>query len=455
MSREPLHDGGGGTAALRVAPFRAATQAFAIVGLFACLLAAPSPVRAADSLAVHAEIGGSVDTSNEFYYEDTYTDTTFLGRRLHDTPESRIAGVAAAEIGGRHGPFDFSLRPEVTLGDKVTRLASAATLSARTDGGWRFVLEPRVEHSRDLSFGITRRQELFATRARARRTSVTGADALDLRGSGEWLSTPGSSDPFLLAHRASSVGAGWSHMGLFGPDLDLRYDLVARAFPDSQPRDHFEHQAALGLHQDFSGGHAAELDAELDRRVTQHVVGSSRDRFLEGRAAARGVVRLGDAWSIRGGVEAELVRYDAPDSVLDFDYHVERAHLTLRREVGLGFSAGIGPRAEWLGAPWNAAERYHEYGGAIALELLSASHWWSLEPSAGWRGYALSESGGTGEDVALHSSYAFLDLQAMGDQALPGRLKARVMLAARLEKHRDAAQDARSLYFSFDLRRLF
>ena len=94
---------------------------------------------------VRAEFGGTGDAANEFYYEYAYTDTTFLGRRLRSTPEGRAAGVAALELGGRSGPLEYSLRPELTPGNEVTRAVTALLLRLRDVDGWQLSLAPRAE----------------------------------------------------------------------------------------------------------------------------------------------------------------------------------------------------------------------------------------------------------------------------------------------------------------------
>jgi hypothetical protein len=419
------------------------------------LLPAPPRAHAADSLAVRTEFGVTGDASNEFYYEYAYTDTTFLGRRLRSTPEARAAGVAALEVAGRSGALEYSLRPELTLGNEVTRAASALLLRVRQAGGWRLSLEPRAEYLRDRGFGVERRQTLLAGTARARRFLGAGAeDALDLRLGGDILDTPRSTDPFLLAHRVATAGVGWDHEPLLGTSWSGRYQATVRTFPDSAARDHVEHRLEGTVRQDFEGGNALGLDAEIARRGTLRGVSESRDRFAELRAELRGTVRLGEQYALRGSAEAEFHRYDQPDSVLDFDYGVERFRLTLQRELPAGLTFSLGPRAELLSAPWSPTERYAELGAAAGFELLSRARWWSLEPGAGRRTYTNSESGGTTDPAALHSSYTFVELRLLADQGLPGKLRLRVTLDGRLELHDDPSQDSRGFYFSMDLRRL-
>ena len=64
------------------------------------VLASPRVARAQgrDSSVVHWELGAASDVTNEFYYQDTFDDTTFTGTRLTGTPEHRSAVVAALEL---------------------------------------------------------------------------------------------------------------------------------------------------------------------------------------------------------------------------------------------------------------------------------------------------------------------------------------------------------------------
>ncbi len=251
--------------------------------------------------------------------------------------ESRVAGVAAVELGGRPGGLEYSLRPGIAVGTEVTRAASTLFLRLRRADGWLFSLEPRAEYLRDVGFDMLRRQTLFAATARARRSlGVAREDVLDLRVGGELLDTPGSAEPFLLAHRVASAGVGWDHEPLLGTSWSARYGAAVRNSPDSSVRDHLEHQLVGTLRQEFGGGHSLELDAELARRGTLRDVPGTRDRFAELGADLRGTARLGGPYSLLGPAGTELHRYDQPDSVLDFDYHVERVRIELRRETGRG-----------------------------------------------------------------------------------------------------------------------
>ena len=132
-----------------------------------------------------------------------------------------------------------------------------------------------------------------------------------------------------------------------------------------------------------------------------------------------------------------------------------RAELLLRRDFSGRAWLAAGPRAELLTAPWNPAERYREWGASLEVEFLDDGRWWLLGPAAGRRGYEVSEVGSSTEPNAIHSSYLFAELQVLADQALPGHWRLRLTANGRSEKHDDPSQDARSLYFSLDLRRLF
>ena len=96
-------------------------------------------------------------------------------------------------------------------------------------------------------------------------------------------------------------------------------------------------------------------------------------------------------------------------------------------------------------------ERYHEWGVSLDVERSLGRAWWSFSPSAGVREYSAI---GEVARFSGHSDYRFLELAVLVDQELPLRCRVRLAATARLEKHDDPSQDARSLYFSVDLRRL-
>ena len=425
------------------------------------MLFAPSAARAAapppDSVGVHFELGATTDVSNELYYEQSYTDTTFLGRQLHGTPESHAAGVAALDLAGASGAgrWGWALRPEATWGDVLQRAEATGALRFRPDPAWRLAFEPRAEIERDQSFGLDRREQLLGSSASARRRFADGSDAVLMRLDGEHLDTPGSNDPYLLAHRVGAASIGWEHDAVSGLGWELRAEQDLRAFPDSTERDHRERQFELNARRDFLGGHGISMLVGLTQREPMHVVPGSRDHFDEARGELRATVRTGEAWALVAGLEGDGYRYAEPDSLVDFDYTVVRGQLHLRHDLGTRAWLGAGPRWERLSAPWNTAERYDEGAFSLEAEFLGATGWWMFEPSAGRRGYQASENGQSLDPNAIHSSYLFADVQVLGDQGLPRRWRARLTLSARAEKHDDPSQDSRSLYFSLDLRRLF
>ncbi|HTR97319.1 MAG TPA: hypothetical protein VMH61_05410 [Candidatus Acidoferrales bacterium] len=415
---------------------------------------AASPEFRADSARSLAEVGVLVESSNELFYEDVYTDTTFLGRRLHGTPETHAAAVAAFDVARRDGRSSWAIRPDLELGDAVLSASSSAAVRVEPDPRWRFALDPGFELTRDQRYGLDRREARVGSTGRIRRLLDSGEDAAEVELGGDLLATPGSTDPYLLAHRTALAGLTWDHHPLLGWDASLRGTENLRAFPDSTNRNHVEHQLEVDLHRDFDGGQSLTFAGELDRRVTLVPEISSRDRYVTVHAELGGQARFGDRDAVTLALEGEDWRYDQPDSVIDFDYTVLRGRLSERHDLHEGLSVSAGPRLEWLAAAWNPAEPYVETAGELSAEWFTPSRWWLLSPAGGWRAYSESESGPGPGTTALHSSYAFAELNLMVDQTLRRRLRLRLLLDARIERHIDPAQDTRSLYFSFDLRRL-
>jgi len=129
------------------------------------VLASPRVARAQgrDSSVVHWELGAASDVTNEFYYEDTFDDTTFTGTRLTGTPEHRSAVVAALELARLSGSGRrLWLRQEATLGDKLKRSYTRAEWQGEPGGGWNAILVPELDISRDESFGGDRREMRFS-----------------------------------------------------------------------------------------------------------------------------------------------------------------------------------------------------------------------------------------------------------------------------------------------------
>ena len=410
-----------------------------------------------DSLRVHIEAGVMTEVTNEQFYEDAYQDTTFLGRRLQGTPETSRAAVYLADVSGffAHGRREYHLQQEVTLGDKLVRVAANGTIRLRPTNDWRLSLEPTLEGGRDRSFGLDRRELRAGVTGRARYALLDPANALELVSNADFLRTGGASDTYLLGHNNARTSLAWDHSPLDGLEWRLQTETDVRTFPDSASRSHWEQHLEASVRKDLAGGHSITAGVESQRRHTLHDAYSSRDRYWTHRANLDGVLRLGSSWTLHANSEAELFRYQTPDSTLDFDYELAHAQLSLRREMGLTWAAAAGPRYEQLTTTWDPTERYREISGVIELERIDAGGWWSVTPAAGWRGYERSSTNVSLSSSAIHSSYAFYALSLFADQAVPAGLRIRLLADGRLEKHQDPSQDSRSLYFSVDVRRLF
>jgi hypothetical protein len=425
---------------------------------------APPQGRAADSLAVRFEVGTASDVSNEQYYESSIDDTTFLGRRLHGAPETRVAGVAMAEFLAVSADGSRRLRfaPDVSWGNKAHHLGAVAALSGQPSGEVRGSLEARGEYRDDRSFATHRRDARASLLGRVRRSAGDGTGAWRGALGAELVRALEGSDALVLSGESVRAWVGYDHSPLLGWDWNVEYGATIRAHRDSADRDHSEHRLEASVREDFAGGGALSLAAGLHRRLALRATEDSRDRFLRGFADFEPAIPLHEAWSLRLALRAEATRYDSPDSVLDFDYQVVGASAAVRRDLGLFASVSCGPRVESLFAAWAPEEEYADLGLELEVERQGETGGWSVAPAIGRRAYrleaaSLSASASTAPSptVLPHSSYDYAEVTGFLDQRLPGAIVVRALATARMERHGNPEDDARSLYFSFDVRRLF
>jgi hypothetical protein len=421
------------------------------------LIAWGGPVRAAadvptDSARVRFECGAATDLTNELYYEDAFIDTTFLGRRLRSTPEARYAAVLAATLEGTraHRTASYQLQQELSLGDRLQRNTASLAFRMQPSPGWQLQLGPRLEYRHDRTFDRDLEEWRGGVTARLRRSLAGGATLVELGSGADFLRTSGRGSNFFLDRNSGRIAVALDHMALLGDEWRIGYGITGRVFPDSSGRDHLEHGWEGRWRHVFLGGHTLALETDGERRQTLEIVPVSRDNFWNERGALEAAASLSEAWTLRGRVEGEATQYDLEDSTLFFDYQVVRARVGPAFERAGRWSLAAGPRAEALFSRLNLGEGYRELGGVVEFEYLDGGALWSVAPAAGWRDY--DSSGG---QLKIHSSYAFYELNLLGDQALPGGLRVRALSTLRLESHTDHAQDARSLYFSCDVRRLF
>lgn len=401
---------------------------------------------------MQAEVGAGTDVSNEIFVEDAYADTTFLGRRLVGSPETRWSALGRLSLEGpeRADGRRYRLEQDASIGDLLQR----GTLSGMVQGplgladSWR--IAPRIEYRHDRTFGRDLTQWQGDLGTRLKHSSDDGARLSEVGLASEFSRASGRGAELVPDRWVARTRVGFDAAPLEGPEWHLGYAFAARSFPDSTSRDHLEHGLESRLRLRSGDGHALELEFDADRRAARHAVPTSRDRFVRGRGAVEVTACLGDRWQFLTRCEIEAMRYDVPDSALYFDYHVSRMSLAPRFESG-AWSAALGPRAEFLTATAAPAEAYREIAAAGEFESVAGHAWWSFAPAGGWRGYSL----GSAPDLpVLHSSYAFAEAALMFDQPLLAGVRLRGSGLMRCEWHQDATQDARSLYFSLELRRL-
>jgi hypothetical protein len=411
------------------------------------------PGAEADTSAWRFEAGMSSDFTNEQFYEDAFVDTIALGRRLVSTPETRAAGVVSAAWAGTRGAraSRYDVRTEATLGDKIRRGSVNGAWRSPIGPDWRLYAAPRGEYRRDRTFDRDLEEWRGAVALRLRR-DVPGVPVPELGLDADFLRTRGEGADFLPDRDGARASVGLGSGAWTTSDWRVGYAIGARAFPDSTERDHFEHGLETRWRRDL-GTVTVALDGAALRRVTMRSVTTSRDNFWDGLATADLDLRSGLWWTWRLKLSAEAMRYDVEDSTLYFDYQILRARAGPRRDAG-GWGVSAGPRAELLRSPTNPVEAYVEFGGFVDVEYIGPG-FWTFSPSIGRRAYRETTSGDAFSATAVHSPYTFFEVSLVGDQPLGGGVRLRALGAGRLERHGDSADDARSLYFSLDVRRLF
>jgi hypothetical protein len=421
---------------------------------------APLSSAAMDTIGVRFELGASADLTNEQFYEDRYDSlltARSTGRRLVSTPEARAAVVGAMALAGTRadGGTRYGLRGEWSEGDVLRRGTLDGEWRQQIGADWRLSMAPRGEYRHDRAFDRDLEEWRAGVRARARRDLGGDGRTLELGTAGEVLRTAGPDAGLLPDRNSGTASVALDHDGLAGQSWRLGYLLTARTYPDSMTRDHLEHGWEAGWRRDFPTG-ALEFEADGERRSTLHLVTTSRDNFWEEHGTLEGHWTSPRAGSWRSRLEWEALQYDLQDTTLYFDYQIVRVSLGPRLQPSPSWTLFAGPRYEMFFSANDPGEQYREVAGELDWEWIGSGAWWNVTPVAGWRTYDETASGAPGFDApALHSSYSFVEMQLLGDQSLGRGWRVRALGMARAEFHTDGAQDARSLYFSLDVRKLF
>lgn len=411
-----------------------------------------APLPGPDTSSVRVEVGPGVDLTNEIYYEDALVDTTFLGRRLVDTPEARSAAVLLTVLQGTRGDRStrYLLQNELSLGDRIQRDVMSLAWRQDVSPSWRISLDPSAEWRRDRSFDRDQQEWRAALRARARRSFADDATALEGGLIADLVRSRGPTSAFLLDRNAARLFVALDRLPLLGDEWRIGYGLATRVFPDSAERDHFEHGWEARWRHPFGDGHAIALETAGQRRVTHDFVSTSRDNFWQETGSLDGDWRAGERWGMRLRVDGEAIQYDLEDSTVFFDYQVLRGRAGVRRHAEGRWSVTAGPRGEILLSRLAPGESYREVGGEVEVEFLGARSWWTVTPAIGWRAY--DDSPQAGLPGSLHSSFVFASLDAFVDQPLLRRWRIRGLTSLRYEAHADETQDAASVYLTLQLR---
>lgn len=411
-----------------------------------------------DTTRLRFEVGASTDYTNEIYCLDSLATPTLAQRRRFDTPQALTTGVALIAWDGTRAArgTGYSFTQEVSIGDRLQRATFLGRWRQAPRPDWRWLVFPRAEYRRDRTLGRDFTEYQAGLVTRLRREFLDGATALEGGVVTDWLHTTGAGADLLADRWTAGATAAVERAAFTGLDGRLEYGLRVRGFPDSSVRDHIEHDAQLRLRFGWGLSDLASIDLATIRRFTIHLAPNSLDNFWEESALLDVEQNAGGTLGAAAHVDVDAVQFDVPDAVLEFDHQEVIARAGPRWQPHATTLVEAGPRMDWLSTPLVPEESYLEVGGYVSLETIADGALWTLMPSAGRRRYRSGEPDPNLAGITTgHSSYGFVGLKVFGDQRIPGGWRARVSANGRWELHEDAVENATSLYFSVDVRRLF
>ena len=411
-----------------------------------------------DSTRLRLEVGASTDYTNEVYYLDSLATPTLVQRQRFDTPQALTAGVLLVAWDGTRAArgTGYSFTQEVAIGDRLQRGTFVGRWRQALAPDWKWLLLPRAEYRRDRTLGRDFEEYQAGLTTRLRHDLLDGATTVEAGLQGDWLHTTGSGAELLADRWTAGAVAALDRSAFTGLDGRLEYTFRVRGFPDSTVRDHLEHDTELRLRTSWGLSNFAAVDLATIRRFTIHLAPTSLDNFWEETALLEIGQNAGGRFGAAAHVDVDAVQFDVPDAVLYFDHQEVVARAGPRWEPHATTLVEAGPRLDWLGTSLAPEESYLELGGYVSLETIAAGALWTVTPSAGRRRYRAGEPDPNFPSVTTgHTSYDFVELELFGDQRIPGGWRARLSANGRWELHDDPVENATSLYFSVDVRRLF
>lgn len=419
---------------------------------------AGEPALLPDTTRLKFEIGASSDYTNEIYYLDSLATPTLVQRQRFDTPQTLTAGVVLAAWDGTRAMRGtaYSFTQEVSVADRLQRATFHGRWRQALGPDWRWLVLPRAELRRDRTLGRDFTESQAGLTTRLRHQLLDGVTAIEGGLQTDWLHTTGSGAELLADRWTAGAMAALERSAFTGLDGRLEYGLRVRGFPDSSVRDHVEHDSQLRLRFGWGLADFAAIDVAAIRRFTIHLAPTSLDNFWEESALLEIDHNAGGSLGAAAHVDVDAVQFDVPDAVLYFDHQEVVARAGPRWQPHATTILEAGPRLDWLSTSLAPEESYLEAGGYVSLEAIADGALWTITPSAGHRRYRSGEPDPNFPSVTSgHSSYGFVELEMFGEQRIRGGWRARVSANGRWELHDDAVENATSLYFSVDVRRLF
>jgi len=300
-----------------------------------------------------------------------YGPVVGLELRVPGSARDRFRLGADAHLGQqtRRVGLDFDLRLE----------GGASSLELEHDGSYRFFVEGGdysvSSNTLDESARLTWERRLGED------LRLRLSESVDVT----WYQDPDAYNLNTVLHRPGAE-ARWS----FGElnEARLGYRLGRRDVPDSSSLDYWRHTVDADLSLLLGWSAALDVSSQLERRIFPE--GSVRETSWEVRNDVH--LELGTLSRVTYRLihENEVVRFEEPDSYVDFDYAYARTGFQVELHRGFDLDFSVTPVYAFLASGSAPQEEYTEVGVELGFDWrVGEKTWISVTDEVGHRDYEI------------------------------------------------------------------
>ncbi len=421
------------------------------------------PAAAQDSLRVVADVGVGADVTNQILYEQSFDSTAFTGRLTSSEGETRVLGLARAQLLGLAGRTSYSVGTDFRAGPLLFRNLARAAIGRVVNRRLRVSLDAEHDYRRDSSFDQHREDSRFGTLLAGRWSDAMSGWGGRVFHRFETQQSVAGGIQFFPDFDYQALGVDVDRLIGYAGSASLSYGLAWRSFPDSAVRDYQEHALGLNALVRLSDSFSLDLWGDGSRRAADQAAAVG-DRFWQGDLEARLTAEGSGTFEAGARARVRATGYDEPTTSF-FDSRFFRYAAFGRHRPSPAVTIEVRPEIEFARTPafgglpdgvppeeklTVAGEEYDQMSLRSEYERFAPGSWLALGLAAGNRNYLVGTT--SPGNLSARSDYWFVELTGFYDLRFASRVRLVLSADWLSEFHSLSSDDVHSLFVTAELR---